>query len=223
MDDQFASVVIGVCLNNKWRVPEDFAVVGTGNIELSCECSHVPISSVDLGDDQVALEAAKLLDRLMYGQKVPAAPIVIAPHGLVIRASSNFLALENAYLSQAVRFIDTNLRSPFSMEQLADSINVSRRTLYNLFQLHFKCSPVQFILHARFDRARQLMGITPDQTVDHLVTQCGFGSSRTFSRMLLKYEGTDFPTWKSKFRRTSYNYALSGRQRRLTSKSTGLP
>jgi len=82
LDDQLASEAIEVCLANGWRVPEDFAVMGTGNIEISCECSHVPISSIDLGEEEIAFKAATLLDRLMRGRKPPARPIVIARAGL---------------------------------------------------------------------------------------------------------------------------------------------
>jgi len=68
------SEAIEVCLANGWRVPEDFAVMGTGNIEISCECSHVPISSIDLGEEEIAFKAATLLDRLMRGRNPRPAP-----------------------------------------------------------------------------------------------------------------------------------------------------
>ena len=57
--------------------------MGTGNIEIACECSHVPISSVDLAEEEIALKAAQVLDRLMRGRTQPQRPIVIAPRGVV--------------------------------------------------------------------------------------------------------------------------------------------
>jgi len=60
LDDQLAAEAIEVCLVNGWRVPEDIAVMGTGNIEISCECSHVPISSIDLAEEAIAVKAAEL-------------------------------------------------------------------------------------------------------------------------------------------------------------------
>jgi LacI family transcriptional regulator len=196
LDDQLAAETIEVCLANGWRVPEDFAIMGTGNIEIACECSHVPISSVDLGEEEIALKAAQLLDSLMRGCKQPAEPIVIAPRGIVIRASTDFMAVASPILRRAVDFIDVNLRRPFSLEQVAASAGISRRTLYNLFRQHLALSPAEFVLKARLNRARQLVAASPNQTIANLAAQSGLGSSRTLTRLFLRYEGVSTRAWK---------------------------
>ncbi len=196
LDDQLASETIEVCLGSGWRVPEDFAVMGTGNLEIACECSHVPISSIDLREEEIALRAAQLLDRLMRGRKGPARPIVIAPQGVVIRSSTDFLAVANPYLRRAVDFIGANLRRPFSLEQVAESAGVSRRTLYNLFQRQLSRSPAEFVLKARLDRARHLLAESPNETIANLASQSGLGSSRTLTRLFLRYEGVNARSWK---------------------------
>jgi LacI family transcriptional regulator len=200
LDDQLASEAIEVCLANGWRVPEDFAVMGTGNIEVACECSHVPISSVDLGEEEIALKAATLLDRLMRGRKLPDRPIVIAPRGIVIRSSTDFLAVASPLLRQAVDFIGANLRRPFSLEQVAEVVGVSRRTLYSLFRNHLSRSPAEFVVQARLDRARQLLAASPNQTIANLAAQSGIGSPRTLTRLFLRYEGVNARTWKKTLR-----------------------
>jgi len=201
LDDQLASEAIEVCLANGWRVPEDFAVMGTGNIEIACECSHVPISSVDLAEEEIALKAAQVLDRLMRGRTQPQRPIVIAPRGVVIRSSTEFLAVASPLLRRAVDFVSTNLRRPFSREQVAESAGVSRRTLYNLFQRHLARSPAEFVLKARLDRARQLVAASPNQTIANLAAQSGLGSPRTLTRLFLRYEGVNARTWKKAIRK----------------------
>jgi len=203
LDDQLASEAIEVCLANGWRVPEDFAVMGTGNIEISCECSHVPISSVDLGEEEIAFKAATLLDRLMRGRKPPARPIVIAPRGIVIRSSTDFLAVASPLLRRAVDFIGANLRHPFSLEQVAEAVGVSRRTLYSLFRRHHSRSPAEFVVHARLDRARQLLAASPHQTIANLAAQSGVGSPRTLTRLFLRHEGVNARTWKKTVRQAA--------------------
>jgi len=212
LDDQLASETIEVCLANGWRVPEDFAVMGTGNLEIACECSHVPISSIDLGEEEIALRAAQLLDRLMRGRKVPARPIVIAPRGVVIRSSTEFLAVASPYLRRAVDFIDANLRRPFSLEQVAEFAGVSRRTLYTLFRRQLARSPAEFVLKARLDRARKLATESPNETIANLASQCGLGSSRTLTRLLLRYEGVNARAWRKLLRRggRSTQWSASG-------------
>jgi LacI family transcriptional regulator len=204
LDDQLASETIEVCLANGWRVPEDFAVMGTGNLEIACECSHVPISSIDLGEEEIALRAAQLLDRLMRGRKEPARPIVIAPRGIVVRSSTEYLAVGSPFLRRAVDFIGANLRRPFSLEQVAESAGVSRRTLYNLFRRQLSRSPAEFVLKARLDRARQLVAESPNQTIADLASQSGLGSSRTLTRLFLRYEGVNARAWKKALRNNSH-------------------
>ena len=201
LDDQLASEMIEVCLSHGWRVPEDFAVMGTGNIEIACECSHVPISSVDLDEEEIALKAAQLLDRLMRGRKQPARPIIVPPRGIVIRSSTDFLAVASPALRLAVDFIGANLRRPFSLEQAAEAAGVSRRTLYNLFQRHLARSPAEFVLKARLDRARHLVAESPNQTISNLAAQSGLGSPRTLTRLFLRYEGVNARTWKKALRK----------------------
>lgn len=198
LDDQQAAEAIEVCLANGWRVPEDIAVMGTGNIEISCECSHVPISSIDLAEDELALKAAGLLDQLMRGGKPPTKPIVIAPRGIVIRASTDFLAVADPQLRRAVGYISENLRRSFSLDQVAMSAGVSRRTLYNLFRRHFSRPPAEFVTHARLDRARRLLAASPKQLIANLAAQTGFGSPRTLTRLLLRHEGLTARAWKKK-------------------------
>jgi LacI family transcriptional regulator len=211
LDDQLASETIEVCLANGWRVPEDFAVMGTGNIEIACECSHVPISSVDLAEEEVALKAAQLLDRLMRGGKKQTRPIVIAPRGVVIRSSTDFLAVASPYLRRAVDFIGANLRKSFSLEQVAESAGVSRRTLYNLFRRQLARSPAEFVLKARLDRARQLIAESPDETLANLAAHSGLGSSRTLTRLFLRFEGVNARTWKKALRKATRPVQWSAR------------
>ncbi len=200
LDDQLASETIEVCLANGWRVPEDIAVMGTGNIEIACECSHVPISSVDLAEEEIALTAAQLLDRLMRGRKQPERPIVIEPRGVVIRSSTDFLAVASPLLRRAVDYIGANLRRPFSLEQVAETVGVSRRTLYSLFRRHLSRSPAEFVVKARLDRARQLLAAAPDETIANIAAQSGLGSPRTLTRLFLRYEGVNARTWKKTIR-----------------------
>jgi LacI family transcriptional regulator len=201
LDDQLASETIEVCLANGWRVPEDFAVMGTGNLEIACECSHVPISSIDLGEEEIALKAAQLLDRLMRGRKGPARPVVITPRGVVIRSSTEFLAVASPYLRRAVEFIGVNLRRQFSLEQVAESAGVSRRTLYNLFRRQLARSPAEFVLKARLDRARHLLAESPNETIANIASESGLGSSRTLTRLFHRYEGVNARAWKKAARK----------------------
>ena len=195
VDDQLASDVIESCVSDGLRVPEDVAVMGTGNIVIACECSHVPISSIDLAEDEIGRQAAMLLDQLMQGEKPPADPIVIPPRGIVIRKSTDFLALTHPILLKAVDFITGNLEISPSLEQVATAADVSRRTLYDLFKRHLHQTPAEYIDREGFARARKLLA-TEKMTVAEAARRCGFGSARTLSRQFLVREGVNAQAWK---------------------------
>ena len=126
---------------------------------------------------------------------------MIAPRGVVIRSSTDFLAVASPLLRRAVDFIGANLRRQFSLEQLAESAGISRRTLYSLFRRHLSRSPAEFVLKARLNRARQLVAESPHQTIANLAAQSGLGSPRTLTRLFLRYEGVNARTWKKALRK----------------------
>jgi LacI family transcriptional regulator len=193
LDDQLASELIGICLARGWRVPEDIAVMGTGNIEIACECSHVPITSIDLDEEEMARQAAVLLDRLMRGGRPPRQPVVIAPRGVVVRQSTDYLALTDPALRKAVDHILGNLHRSLSLDQIAAAAGVSRRTLYNLFRRELRRTPVAFLTQARLQRARGILG---EKSVAAAAAECGFGSTRTLTRHFQRHEGVSARAWK---------------------------
>jgi len=197
LDDQLASEAIETCLTCDWRVPEDIAIMGTGNLEIACECSHIPISSVDLSEVEIATRAATLLDRLMRGGKAPAEPVVIAPRGVVVRRSTDHLVLTDPVLGKVVNQIVGCLDRPLSLDQYAAAAGISRRTLYNLFRRELRRTPAEFIEQARLERARKLLSV-PGQKIADTAASCGFGSSRTLTRTLLRHEGFTAREWKKR-------------------------
>src|SRR5204863_167060 len=80
-------------------------VVGIGNDVLMCELARPSLSSVALPSEQVGYEAAALLDRLMAGEPPPDRPILLLPLGVVVRQSSDLLAIRDPEVVAAVRII----------------------------------------------------------------------------------------------------------------------
>ena len=177
-------------------MPEDIAVMGTGNIEIACECSHVPISSIDLAEEEIARQAAMLLDQLMHGKKPPTEPIIIPPRGVVARKSTDFLAVTDPALKKAVDFVVANLETSASFEQIAAIAGVSRRTLYSLFRRDLRRTPAEFVDQLRFASAKQMLTMEKI-TLAEAARRCGFGSARTLSRLFKSREGATAQDWKA--------------------------
>jgi LacI family transcriptional regulator len=195
LDDQLAAEAIEVCLDEGRRVPEDVAVVGVGNIALACETSHVPLTSVDLDSEKAALSAARLLDRLMRGVRLPARPIVVPPRGLVIRSSSSALVATHAAVARAVAFVNRRLAEPLDTGEMAAAAGVSRRTLYNLFAAELRRTPADFVRDERVARARRMLE-EGTASVAAIARSCGFGTVRTLNRVFLSAEGMSPRAWR---------------------------
>ena len=195
LDDQVAAETVECCLEEGWRVPEDIAVMGVGNIETACECSHVPITSVALREDEVARRAAALLEALMRGAPPPREPVVVPPLGVVARRSTDFLAVAHPGVRQAVAFVQQHVSEPITMEQLAQAAGVSRRTLYYLFRQELRCTPAELLLRQRMGRAQRLLKET-DRTIGDVAAACGLLPLRTINRCFWRLERMSPRAWR---------------------------
>jgi LacI family transcriptional regulator len=199
LDDQLAAEAVEICLESALRVPQDVAVVGVGNIELACENSPVPISSVDNAPEETALAGARLLDRLMDGGRLPKEPIIIPPHGLIVRQSSNALAATHPGILRAAAYVHEHLTEPIDMQGLAAVAGVSRRTLFNLFRAEMHCTPAAFLHRERVAKACSLLEES-DASVKEVVAACGFGTGQTIHRIFLRLKGLSPSAWRKAHR-----------------------
>jgi LacI family transcriptional regulator len=87
-------------------MPEDVAVLGVDNDELLCSLSSPLLSSVEQGAKRLGYETAKLLDSLIgKPASLKVRKNAIDPFGVVARASTDVLAIEDPHLAKAMRFI----------------------------------------------------------------------------------------------------------------------
>ena len=89
--------------------------------------SSPPLSSVAINFERAGYEAAGVLDHLMRGaRRVPERIMVRASH-VVPRQSTDILAVEDAGLAKALRFIRDHARTGATVEATARAAGLSRR------------------------------------------------------------------------------------------------
>lgn len=196
MDDQLAAEAVEMCQACGLDVPRDVSVVGVGDITLASETSPVPITSVDLDEEQIALTGARWLDALMDGARPPTAPVVLPPRGLVVRQSSDALAITHPIMLRVIDHLRAHLADPFDIHRVSDLGGVSSRTLYQLFRTELRCTPGEFLQRERLARAKTLLA-TGDLPMKALVQACGFGTARTMNRIFLRHEACSPKEWKN--------------------------
>ncbi len=177
--DNIASEAILMSLEGGLDIPGDLAVVGVHNDELVCEASAVPISSVENNLFQIGYRAAELLDKLMEGEKINGGMELIPPTQVVIRQSSDTVAVTNPEVAKAVRFLRDNYQFGIGIGDLLKEVSVSERTLYALFQKHLGRKPAEELTRIRMEQAKKLLSQT-SLSPQEVAERCGFNDIRTF-------------------------------------------
>jgi LacI family transcriptional regulator len=139
------------------------------------------ISSIDLDARRVGYEAARILEQKMAGKKAKET-IVIPPSQVVVRQSTDLMAIEDADVVQAIRFIRNYACAGITVPRVAEEVGLSRRALERRFIRHLGRSPKAEIMRIRIERARMLLTQT-DMFRENIAQICGFTFPAYFSRV----------------------------------------
>ncbi len=172
-NDLRAHQVLMVCSERNIAVPDEVAVIGVDNDELICELCHPPLSSIEQNPERAGYEAAALLDRLLDGKTPPVAPIVIEPLGVVHRQSTDVVAVGDADVAAAIRFIRDHACDGIRVGDILAHVQTSRSTLERRFNGLLGRSPKAEILRTQLDHVKQLLSTT-DYSLEKIAQLSGF-------------------------------------------------
>lgn len=158
-----------------WRTPDDVAVVAGKNEVALCEQPRPSLTSVEIGYHRIGYAAAELLDRLMAGKEPPADPIRLAPHGLVVRESTDFFAVEHPVVAAALAFIAANSHRRIGPGDVAAAVGAEPRTLQNYFRDAIQRPIATEIRRVRIERAKREL-TRSDRQLDAIARDVGFGN-----------------------------------------------
>ena len=198
--DDWAPHLLRACIQIGISVPADLAVIGLFNHRDACEYAAVPVSSVDADLERIAHEGAHLLSQMMKGTPPPRTPRLIPPKGIVIRQSTDVLAVQNPGVAKAVHFIQRHLNNPLSIEEVAIASGFSRRGLTAAFRRELGESVAQYITRQRVKEAGHLLCETNLKAAD-VAQRAGFTSLEHLSRVFKKIKGIRPSVYRQKHRR----------------------
>lgn len=199
VNDQVASEVIDAALSVGLRVPEDVAVVGVDNDPILTRLGAVSLSSVDSARERVGYEAASLLNRMLRGEAAPDEPVLVPPAGVVLRHSSEVLAVNDKNVRAAVRFIRDHFREQITVADVAASTLLSRRRLQDLFRESIGHGINEEILRQRLAHAKQMLTDTPHK-LDRIAREAGFGDGARLSKVFRRELGTTPREYRNSYR-----------------------
>lgn len=170
------------------KVPDEVAVIGMDNDDLLCELCDPPLSSVALNASRGGYEAAKLLDGLMSRRIRKPRQILVEPLWVARRQSTDVLAIDDAEVVEALRYIRENSGQPIQVEDVIGAQQISRRSLEIRFRKAIGRSIHEEIQLSRLERAKQLLAET-DWSNDRIAAAAGFTCGSYMGQVLRKCIG----------------------------------
>jgi len=187
--DYHARLVVATCRDMGRLVPDEVAVIGTGNVLMQGLFAGIGLSSVELSGRTVGREAARQLEARVTGQ-MTGGPVRrwIPPVRVWHRESSASCLGGDPVVARAQAYIRPRLSEPLNVAAVARGIGVSRRLLEMRYQTALKRSPYQELMRLRMEQAAYLLANTP-MKVFEVGMACGFPEPHHFSAVFKRWHG----------------------------------
>ena len=198
-NDFHGRLVIECCRLAGIRVPEEIAVLGVDNDEIYCEATYPTLTSLTMTGEAAGYEGGALLDQMMRGKKFDNTVFIISKPGEIAeRESTAFHFNADPIVSAAMEYIHLNLDVNFTTEDIAESLDISRRTLEQKFRKVKNTTIRQEIVRMRLEKAKFLLRET-DYTLSKIALLSGFSNvsylalvfRKMFNQTLMEYRNAE--------------------------------
>jgi len=197
--DVRAKQVADACRLANVDVPGQVAILGGEHDLLSCHISTPKLSSIDLSPHTIGVRAAELLDCFLEGKPTPPDPVLIPPARIIVRQSTDTLAVEDPILIKALHYIQSNISEPITVKHVIANVPSSRRVLEQRFRDVLHRSPGEEIRRVRVEKAKRLL-LESDRTLKHIASACGFMHAEVLTRVFKRSEGITPTLYRERFK-----------------------
>ncbi len=171
--DQLAFWLLDACRRAGVAVPEEAAVVGVENDQTLCTLASPQLSSVAFEGERIGYEAAALLERMMAGEPPPTESLLVPPRGLVVRQSSDIMAIDDPQVVAAVRYIREHACHGINVADVVKHAGLSRTLLERRMRRAVGRTPGEEIIRLRFNRVKRLL-VETKLSLAAIADRCGF-------------------------------------------------
>ena len=185
--DARARHLLQLCDHLNLMVPDQIAIIGIDNEELTRYLTRVSLSSVGQACKSMGYSAAQLLHKHLVELESPDVneagqtkdvkyPRILVPAVEVFeRQSSDFQAIKDPYVIKAMHYIRNNAYNGIKVDQVLDSLRISRSNLEIRFKEERGHSVHQEIHNSKLKRACELLAST-DISIADVPVLCGYPS-----------------------------------------------
>jgi LacI family transcriptional regulator len=181
------------------HVPEDVALLGVDDDKLECGLAFPPLSSIAIPSERVGFEAAQMLSHLMSGHRVACDRITLPPESVVVRQSSDIVAVADPDVGRALRYIRQHATKQIGVEDVLREVAVSRRKLERDFQRIIHRTIFAEIRRIRIEKTQRLLATT-DLSMPAIAAQSGFEGARRLAVVFGQMTGMTPTEYRSRCR-----------------------
>lgn len=199
-NDDRGQHIINACKLARIRVPDEVAVLGVDNDQFVCNLTWPPISSIALSTEKAGFEAAQLLSKMMKRNQVIPKSINVYPTHVVTRPSTDIVAVQDSDVSGSIAYIQSHAHREISVEDVADAIAVSRRTLERKFRKYLNNRSIyDEIKRTRVNRLIAML-LETDLSITQIGLALGFKDLTHISRQLKDETGMSPLAYRKKYK-----------------------
>ncbi|MEM6821609.1 MAG: DNA-binding transcriptional regulator [Verrucomicrobiota bacterium] len=198
--DLDASWIMSACLQEGYRVPEDFAILGVDNNELICELLPTALSSVSQNQELIGYRGANVLQSLMTGKRISQKTHFVEPGGVEVRQSTDAIAVEDIIVRQTLETMNAKYRHDIEIGQLAAQAGIHRNQLEARFKKTMHTTIHQKLIEIRIAKASELLKESL-LSVEDIAVLTGFCHAPHLSRVFKTRRGISPLHYRKSFSR----------------------
>ena len=193
--DGTAEEVLGACVQENIRVPEDFAVMGIDNNEEICESTKPTLTSICPDFEKAGFLCGELLDLQLRNPKCRGETRTFGILGVVKRKSTTILRRTDVKVTEAVEFIRLHASDGIGVNDVVDMMGCARRTAEMRFANLTGHTIQNEIRNVRMAKAFALLR-NPRQAIDGIANLCGYESDSTLRYAFKAKTGMSMREWR---------------------------
>jgi LacI family transcriptional regulator len=186
--DARARHLLQACDHIGKHVPDNISIVGIDDDDIARNLSRISLSSVTQGCFEMGFQAAKLLHKRLDNPNLKNKRVLVAPVGVVQRQSTDFKALKDPYVIQAMHFIRQNACRGIKVDQVLDYVGISRSNLESRFKEERGHSIHNEIHNEKLERACKMLK-EGDMNTTEIAQICGYPSLQYMYAVFHKHFG----------------------------------
>jgi LacI family transcriptional regulator len=187
LNDQFASAVYLLCEKLRLMIPDHVRVLGVDDLVIA-RMLRPMLSSIRTPSEAIGRRALAVLHVLLQGQPVTTPIIAVGGAELVPRASTEAKQAGDNKMEAARAYIAQHACAGVSVKEVAQVMDLTRRTLERSFRQFAGHSPGHEIHLVRLARAQELLR-QPNISISRISAMVGFAETASFSKFFHKLEG----------------------------------